>query len=592
MDGLISSFQYSSSRFSTFSHNERTDDDKKAKNAPSNTTQNSTTAAQTLITDSITERDSNSGSGNRGGSGNNAMRAVAELSGTQFNTTLGNHIASEAIVNKALEVVQSVRNSLFEDLQKALGVSSDVAKDFLDKNGLEVFNNNGLTLEFDTVLVSGGQSQTVSASISLSQSFVSANFDSTQLQSFNAVRTLMSVFGQSNSGFTSLEDWITKAYQANEPASNNTNPKLTDMLLQQNSVSVSISTVEMTSATINAWNNRAANVNANVSSLSFSASITQIQMNANVNIGVFGERDVVGFIDPLVIDLGGEGVELSSDIFNFDLDADGRVDQISRPTGNSGFLALDKNNDGTINDGNELFGTQNGDGFKDLARYDSNNDGKIDKNDPVYNRLQIWKPDSNGGKGQLIGLGEVGIGAIYLDARHNEQLMQSSSGETLGMQRKSAAYERLDGTQGQIHHIDLAKRNSNSHASINKEKGIAAYSKMQGDLDRLRILTGRPTEESANVVSTYIMANNAGRMGSEISKSPEELHRKIDAIQQGNVDEDDVMLAQLDALLSKDTTNNGLVALLDRLVFDGGISSLNDRTFNYQALVNAQRLLA
>lgn len=56
--------------------------------------------------------------------------------------------------------------------------------------------------------------------------------------------------------------------------------------------------------------------------------------------------------------------------YNFDLDSDGREDLISFVRPGSGFLALDLNGDGRVNDGRELFGPATGDGFAELARYD------------------------------------------------------------------------------------------------------------------------------------------------------------------------------------------------------------------------------
>ena len=73
--------------------------------------------------------------------------------------------------------------------------------------------------------------------------------------------------------------------------------------------------------------------------------------------------------DPLVINIGTDSAKVSNQKFKFDLDSDGKEDSISMPTRGSAFLALDKNEDGTINDGNELFGTKSGDGFKDLREY-------------------------------------------------------------------------------------------------------------------------------------------------------------------------------------------------------------------------------
>lgn len=181
-------------------------------------------------------------------------------------------------------------------------------------------------------------------------------------------------------------------------------------------------------------------------------------------------------IDPLVIDYLGVGTELSDQSFSFDLDSDGTPDQISRLKQGSGFLALDKNQDGIINDGNELFGTKSGNGFADLALHDKNRDGKIDKNDPIYENLRIWTPLKNGDS-RLIALGEAGIGALYLNPKKSEKLMQGAWGNTLGIRRQSAAFERLDGSRGEVHHIDFAKleKQRNEQDSLLRDRHLLRY---------------------------------------------------------------------------------------------------------------------
>lgn len=74
----------------------------------------------------------------------------------------------------------------------------------------------------------------------------------------------------------------------------------------------------------------------------------------------------------------------------FDLDCDGKEEEISSLGKGSGFLALDKNGDGIINDGTELFGTKSGDGFADLAEYDEDGNGWIDEDDGIFSQLRIW----------------------------------------------------------------------------------------------------------------------------------------------------------------------------------------------------------
>jgi len=91
-------------------------------------------------------------------------------------------------------------------------------------------------------------------------------------------------------------------------------------------------------------------------------------------------------IDPLVINYDGLAAELTENKFAFDINADGTLENISFLQPGSGFLVLDLNGDGVINDGSELFGPQTGDGFAELAAYDLDGNGWIDEGDEVYVR--------------------------------------------------------------------------------------------------------------------------------------------------------------------------------------------------------------
>ena len=88
--------------------------------------------------------------------------------------------------------------------------------------------------------------------------------------------------------------------------------------------------------------------------------------------------------DPLVVNIGSDTVDVRDHTFKFDLDADGKEDEISMLGKGSGFLALDKDGNGKIDDGNELFGTKSGDGFGDLREYDTDGNGWIDENDEIF----------------------------------------------------------------------------------------------------------------------------------------------------------------------------------------------------------------
>lgn len=159
-------------------------------------------------------------------------------------------------------------------------------------------------------------------------------------------------------------------------------------------------------------------------------------------------------VDPLVINLEGNPASFSDKTFFFDLDADGEKEELSGLSKGSGFLALDKNNDGSINDGKELFGPQSGDGFKDLAAYDEDGNGWIDESDSVFDRLKIWTLDENG-KERLVGIGKAGVGAIYLGKAETEfSLNDLESNETQGIIRSTGIFLKENGGAGTIQHVD------------------------------------------------------------------------------------------------------------------------------------------
>lgn len=117
-------------------------------------------------------------------------------------------------------------------------------------------------------------------------------------------------------------------------------------------------------------------------------------------------------------------------------------------------MALDSDGDGKINDGSELFGPKTGNGFADLAKYDSDNNNWIDENDPVFERLRIWSKDENGND-RLIALGQKGIGAIYLGNVNTAFDLKNSGNELQGNLRKTGIFMRENGTVGTIQHVDL-----------------------------------------------------------------------------------------------------------------------------------------
>ena len=159
-------------------------------------------------------------------------------------------------------------------------------------------------------------------------------------------------------------------------------------------------------------------------------------------------------MDPLMINVSSAVSEISDQKFYFDLDADGSDDLISAPGKGTGFLAFDKNEDGVINDGSELFGALTGNGFDELAEYDSDGNGWIDENDDIWSKLKVWY---KGGDGEdiLMSLSEADVGAIFLGYQPTDFSLMGSSFSLNAMVRASGFFLKESGGIGTIQHVDL-----------------------------------------------------------------------------------------------------------------------------------------
>ncbi|MCL6417390.1 hypothetical protein MIB92_17150 [Aestuariirhabdus sp. Z084] len=153
--------------------------------------------------------------------------------------------------------------------------------------------------------------------------------------------------------------------------------------------------------------------------------------------------------DPLAIDLNGDGFNTTS-VENgiwFDINGDGEKQLTSFVTGDDAFLALDRNNNGKIDSGKELFGDQHGarNGFEEARNLDSNGDGYLDAMDEQFHRLSLLSLDANN-ELQQQSLSDAGITRINLGYRDVNQainvydsIRQLGSVETIDGLRLAAA---------------------------------------------------------------------------------------------------------------------------------------------------------
>ncbi|HDZ8828591.1 TPA: hypothetical protein RUX02_000849 [Aeromonas dhakensis] len=153
--------------------------------------------------------------------------------------------------------------------------------------------------------------------------------------------------------------------------------------------------------------------------------------------------------DPLVLSLDGKIAGLTDARVNFDLDQDGKADSLPGLSEGSGFVALDRNGNGTIDDGGELFGAHSGNGFGELATLDKDGNGVLDERDSQFSALQFWQPDQS-----PIALVELGIGAILLHPLDTPFNYLGESGNQ-GVLRQSGLYVTEQGKGGWVQQVDL-----------------------------------------------------------------------------------------------------------------------------------------
>ena len=163
------------------------------------------------------------------------------------------------------------------------------------------------------------------------------------------------------------------------------------------------------------------------------------------------------FTDPLVINIDSPVAEVSDVKIRFDLDCDGKEEEISALNPQSGYLALDKNGDGIINDGSELFGTSSGDGFADLSEYDLDGNGWIDEADEIFDRLVIAYIKEDGTQ-ELVELKDKDVGAIYTGSASTQfSLNDMATNEERARIRQTGIFLYESGMMGTIQHLDLAR---------------------------------------------------------------------------------------------------------------------------------------
>lgn len=248
----------------------------------------------------------------------------------------------------------------------------------------------------------------------------------------------------------SLQTTGANAVQANTPTNSNTNPN------QATSPIVEYKAQEML------YQSQTAQFSAKGQINTADGQTIQINVNLLMSSQTFEFNETKALLqqatkDPLVINLDGSAAALSDNRFSFDLTGKGTKELIPELSGNRAFLVLDKNKDGVVNNGTELFGPQTNDGFRELAQYDQDKNGWIDERDPVYKDLKLWI-NAGSSNERLISLKDAGIGALYVGSAPTTFNLKGNQNpqDNLGTIQSTGIFLKEDGSVGTIQHVDLS----------------------------------------------------------------------------------------------------------------------------------------
>jgi hypothetical protein len=161
--------------------------------------------------------------------------------------------------------------------------------------------------------------------------------------------------------------------------------------------------------------------------------------------------------DPLVINFGSATARLTDTLFEFDMNGDGDSGRFASLGSGSGYLVLDRNGNGQVDDGSELFGPQSGSGFSELANYDDDGNRWIDDGDEIFDSLSVWVQTA-GGDQELRSLKEVGVQALYVDSVADNFTLANGQGVPLGQIKGTGIYLTTDGEVRTLEELDLAEQ--------------------------------------------------------------------------------------------------------------------------------------
>ncbi|EEE9947816.1 hypothetical protein DJ252_23050, partial [Salmonella enterica subsp. enterica serovar Uzaramo] len=226
--------------------------------------------------------------------------------------------------------------------------------------------------------------------------------------------------------------------------------------------------------------------------------------------------------DPIIIDLNGDGVKTISKSAGLVFDHDGNL--FAENTGwvspEDGLLVLDRNHDGKIGSGNELFGSNtilnNGqkaqNGYEALREYDENHDGMIDKNDSIWSQLKVWQDKNSNASvddGELLSMEQLKIAGVKLNYQNINNTDREGNAH---LQRGDVIYE--DGHTGITEDIgldtDKGKTQYVGDTTVSNDVMVLPYIRGFGNIADLQVTMSHNDSLKA-LVSQYVTASDGDK---------------------------------------------------------------------------------
>ncbi|TBU99373.1 calcium-binding protein [Stutzerimonas kirkiae] len=231
-------------------------------------------------------------------------------------------------------------------------------------------------------------------------------------------------------------------------------------------------------------------------------------------------------ISPLILDLDGDGVEtlaLGQKIY-FDHDDNGFSENTGWVGRDDGLLVWDRDGDGKITNGKELFGSYselpNGNvanhGFSALVSLDSNKDDKIDSSDEAFHKLRVWRDlNSNASvdEGELVSLDELGIKSLSTTYSNSSFIDENGN-----QHRLVGSYQTVDGHIREMTDVWFSTdaTNTQSVEIIEIDEDIKALPDLAGFGNVHSLHQAMARDESGelkDLVKRYLAASEQDRAG-------------------------------------------------------------------------------